>query len=295
MKKITLIFVLFIVFTSCKGNKGEDPTKIKNETEATENNLKRYDLKSGIVAYKMTFSGEVPGGTVKGEGTENLYFKEWGAIELREEQSTTNTRIKILGHETNETTTAHTMNKINNGEIYVVNFDGKYISKSRNPLMDIFKAGQVDVVDAGKKMLENMGGKLAGNENYRGYDCQVWELPGGKQWIYKGLMLKLEMTVMGITTIKEATTMKFDANIPDSKFDLPDFPVNEEEGFQTNDEMDLEMEAAKKDLETLRTLSFEDWKKSIQQADPEMKNRSDDELREIYTMMQKMASMGQSN
>lgn len=289
MKKIILILTLFIGLISCKGNSSEASLQTKNEV--AQNNLKRYDVKSGMLKYKMTILGNVLGGTIKGEGTENLYFKDWGAVELREEQSTTNTRIKVLGHETNETSSSHSINKINNGEIYVVDFDNKIITKSRNPLMDIFKANHVDATDAGKRMLESMGGKLKGNETYQGYDCQVWEVPGGKQWIYKGLTLKLEMTVMGITTVKEATSVKIDVNIPISKFDLPDFTVVEQEDFMSNEQMDMEMEQAKKDIESFKNISFEDWKKQIQQADPEMKNKNDAELQEIYDMTQKMSDI----
>ncbi|MDZ7775937.1 MAG: hypothetical protein U5L09_10275 [Bacteroidales bacterium] len=48
-----------------------------------------------------------------------------------------------------------------------------------------------DAGEAGKSMLESMGGKKVGNEKFMGYNCEVWELSGGNNvWIYKGAMLR---------------------------------------------------------------------------------------------------------
>ena len=81
----------------------------------------------------------------------------------------------------------------------------------------------VDVNKVGKEMLETMGGKKIANEKFKGYDCEVWDLNGNKQYFYKGIPLRSEVKMMGITTITEATSVKFDIKVSDSKFKLPDF------------------------------------------------------------------------
>ncbi|MCK5105241.1 MAG: hypothetical protein KAR17_20600, partial [Cyclobacteriaceae bacterium] len=83
MKKLNILLSLIVMLTSCSGN--------------SQNKLKRYDVKSAIIEYSTTTSGKTFGSTVKGTGTESLYFKDWGAIELAEEKSTQTTVTKIFG------------------------------------------------------------------------------------------------------------------------------------------------------------------------------------------------------
>lgn len=55
--------------------------KVQGQTE-----LKRYEVKSGMVEYATTSSGKMMGSTISGEGSEKLYFKDFGEIELREDE-----------------------------------------------------------------------------------------------------------------------------------------------------------------------------------------------------------------
>lgn len=281
MKKINILLSLLVVLTSCSGT--------------TQNTLKRYEIKSGIVEYTTTISGEVMGSKISGSGTENLFFKNWGAVELKEEQSSQTTTSKIFGKTSTETTSTHVINKLDNGESYLADFDKKIIYAGRDPLMDMFKQTSTDVGDAGKNMLESVGGKKIGTESFLGYDCDVWDISGAKQWMYKGVVLKLDMTVFGITTITQATSAKFDVSVSDSNFELPDFPIQKQEGFMNNLEFENEMDATNENMEMLSKLSFEEWKKMATENDPEMQAMSDEELRETYDMVQKMLKMRNSN
>lgn len=289
MKKISFITALFVILVACKGQENKDQN---NEITSQKNEkvLKRYDVKSGMIEYKSTINGSIMGGKITGSGMQSLYFKNWGAQELKEEQSTQTTKVSVMGHTTEETVSAHTINKLDNGEVFVANFENQTITKMRDPMMDFFKMSDTDAGDAGKKMMESMGGKKLGNENYMGYDCEIWELMGAKQWIYKGVTLKIVAELMGVSTVTEATSVKFDVNVPESKFSLPDFKVVESEGYMSNDEFNQEMKEAKEDMKQFKKLSFEEWKAMIQKEDPEMKQMSDEELKQIYDMMQKMAN-----
>lgn len=256
-----------------------------------QNQLKRYDLKSGIVEYVTTISGGVMGGKVVGDGNEYLYFKDFGAVEMREEKTVSTTIVKFFGQEKTETSHTHTMSKLDNGESYQVDLIKKTTYASRSQAMELFKQTNTDAGDAGRNMLESMGGKLLGTETYQGYSCEIWELMGGKQWIYKGVMLKMDMTAMGIRTLKEATHIAFDIEVPEQKFELPDFPVQKTDNYLTNDQFDADMEEAAPDIEYLKNLSFEEWKTLVQQNDPEMQEKSDEELRESYEMMQQLLQL----
>jgi len=281
MKKLSIIFSLAIVLVSCSGT--------------TQNTLKRYEVKSGIVEYTTTISGKVLGSKVSGSGTENLFFKNWGAIELKEEQSTQTTTTKMFGKTSTDKTSTHVINKLDNGESYLVDFDNKIIYVGRDLMMDMFKQTNTDAGESGKNMLESVGGKKIRTESFLGYDCDVWDINGAKQWMYKGVVLKLDVTVFGITTITQATSAEFDVSVADSNFELPDFPIQKQEGFMNNQEFEDEMEVSNDDMEALSKLSFEEWKKLATEDDPEMQAMSDEELRETYDMIQKMLKMRNSN
>jgi len=293
MKKISLILAIVTVLLSCnsKETKKFDTASVKSNKQS--NQLKRYKVESGIVTYETTMNGKVMGSIISGSGTEKLYFKDWGAIELLEEESTTTTKIKMFGQNSTETENVHTIAKLDNGESYHVDFKKKEIYAGRDMAMDMVKAFHPtsDAGETGKDMADSMGGKVIGNETFLGYDCEIYDLMGSKQWIYKGVTLKMEMTVMGITTIKTATSAKFDISVSDSYFELPDFPIVKMDGYQTNEEFESDMEDMDENMDALKEMSFEEWKKLATENDEEMRNMSEKELRETYDMMQKMLQL----
>ena len=283
MKKFSLFLIITALFFSCN-----------NDAQNTsQNKLKRYKVKSGIITFKTQTNGKVMGSVISGSGTEKLYFKDWGAIELLEEESTTTTKMKMFGKSSTETENVHTIAKLDNGESYHVDFKKKEIYAGRDMAMDLTKMfhPNQDAGEVGKSMAEGVGGKIIGNETFLGYDCEIMDIMGSKQWIYKGVTLKMEVTVMGITTIKTATSAKFDGSVADSYFELPDFPVVKLDGFQTNEEFDSDMEDMDENIDALKNMSFEEWKKIATENDEEMQNMSDKELRETYDMLQKMLQM----
>ena len=285
MKKLHIFILMILVLSACSGN--------------SQSKLKRYGVKSGMVQYKITTSGNVMGGTISGSGTASLYFKDWGAVELKEEKSTKTTSMKLFGRSKVDKQSTHTMDKLDNGKSYSVDFNEKVIYVKNDPMMEMMKESGTDAGEAGKKMLESMGGKKIGNEKYMGYDCEVWSIPGGKEWIYKGVVLKVDVQMMGVRTVKEATDVKFDVSVPGSKFELPDFPIkkldemmggqNFDNGMSGEDNVDAATKAEY--LKKMQNMSFEEWKKMVTEDDPEMKKLSDEELRQQYDMMQQMLKM----
>jgi len=287
----TLIILLLLI--SCNNNENKTSETASLISSKQSNQLKRYKVESGIITYETTMNGKVMGSVISGSGTEKLCFKDWGAIELVEEKSTTTTKMKMFGQNSTETENVHTMAKLDNGESYHVDFDKKEIYAGRDMAMDLttmFHQDQ-DAGEVGKSMTDGMGGKVIGNESFLGYDCEIYDLMGSKQWIYKGVTLKMEVTVMGITTIKTATSAKFDISVSDSYFKLPDFPVIKMESFMSNEEFDSEIEDMDESIDALKEMSYEEWKKLATENDEEMQAMSDEELRETYDMVQKMLKM----
>ncbi len=298
MKKLAIILALCIVIISCKGNENKAADSSDIATKTALNKLKRYGVESGIIAYKTTISGKMMGSTISGEGTANLYFKDWGALELKEDKSSQTTYVKFFGKTKEEKTNQHEMHKLDNGESYSVDFDNKTIHTQKDPMMEYFMQTNTDVEKAGKNMLEAMGGKKTGEETFKGYNCEIWEILGGKQWVHKGVMLKMEMTVLGITTINEATNVEFNINVPDKYFMLPDFPITKVEsvlGIENSNFDQEDMKDLDANMDMVSKLSFEEWKKMAlaDKEDEEMQNMSEEELRETYDMIQKMIKMRQ--
>jgi len=298
MKKLSVIIALFIVIVSCKGNENKpaDSLATANSISTTnQNNLKRYQVKSGIIKYETKISGKVIASTITGSGTEERYFKNWGALELYEQKSTTKTVTKVMGQVMSETTDDHQMTKLENGFSYLVDFKTKSILKQKDMAMEAIKKlhPDADAEKASKAMFKELGGKLIGKENFKNYTCEIWDLMGVKQWIYKGVMLKSEAKLMGITTITEAIEVNFDSSVSDSKFTLPNFPIKEMESLMGGENMDFDLDDINADLDKISKLSFEEWKKMAlaDKEDEEMQNMSDEELREMFNMIQKMAKM----
>ncbi|MBV1923256.1 MAG: hypothetical protein KUG68_04420 [Flavobacteriaceae bacterium] len=294
MKKISLIIALIVIAMGCKGNENNPSDSLSLKDSNQEKQLKRYDIKSGIIKYNTSISGKVIASTITGSGTETRYFKEWGALELFEQESTTTTNTVIMGKEINETTSDHQMTKLDHGESYVVDFKNKTILQQKDLAMEMIKKmhPDKDAGEVGKSMLEGMGGKQIGKEVFLGYQCEIWDLMGVKQWMYKGVVLKSEANLMGITTITEATSATFNSTVPDSNFNLPNYKISKQESFIDNgddypDSFDSD-EINEADMEKLRNMSFEEWKTLVQKDDPEMKESSDEELRQIYSTIQFM-------
>ncbi len=276
--RYTLLIVIVALFTQFGKCNAQDA-------------LRRYKVRSGIVKYTTSISGSVMGGSVKGEGTENLFFKNYGSVELQEELSDQTTITNMFGQKNSETEHTHTVTKIDNNKVYNVDFDQQVIYKQQNATTTAAMYSDTDADDAGREMFESLGGRKIGNETILGYNCEIWMLAGVKQWIYKGVMLKSEASVMGITTITVAQSVQFNITVADRYFELPDFPVQEQNGIYGSPISEDDMNDASAELEMMSKLSFEQWKKIVQANDEEMREKNDDELRRIYNMMQKVAKM----
>ena len=276
MKKLSIILSLAIVLISCKGN--------------SQNTPKRYNIKSGIVEYKTTITGKVMGSKISGSGEENLYFKDYGAVEVKEVTSSQTSVMKFFGKEKKETTSSHTMTKIENGKTYVVDFDNELITSANNMGMALM-GDNADAQQTGKDIMIAMGGEKIGDETFMGYNCEVWTLMGAKQWIHEGIMLKIEANTLGIKTLTEAVSVRFNVSVPDDKFKLPNFKMQESEIQLNSSEFEEGMEDMDANMDMLSKLSFEEWKKMATKNDPEMEEMSEQELRQTYDMIQKMIKM----
>ncbi|HIP47445.1 MAG TPA: hypothetical protein EYG92_00550 [Lutibacter sp.] len=295
MKKLSILVALVIITASCRGNENKAADSLAVNSDKQETKLKRYEVKSAMVTYKTIVSGKVMGSTISGSGTESLYFKNWGDLELKEAQSSQTTTSKFFGKSSTQTTETHTMNKLDNGKSYHVDFERKIIMLRRDMAMEMNKMfADGDVNKTGKQMLEGMGGKIVGQGSVLGYNCDIWDVMGAKQWIYKGLPLKIEVSIMGITTVTKAVTAKFDVSVADKYFKLPNFPIEEMEDYQNDEEYEEDRIEMKKNAQKMKNMTYAEYKAMVLKDDPEAAEMSEEEMKQGYQMfkmmMKKMAN-----
>lgn len=173
----------------------------------------RYEIKSGIVQYGVETSGNVMGFSTSAKGKGTLYFKNWGKTELRKDE--------ITQQSFGSSETEKTMTKLDKNILYSVDFDDKVIIK--HDISKIKNNPEFMITD--KSTFKENGAKKIGSEKILGYRCDIWEMQGQKIWLYKGIPLKIVAEVMGVKTIESATKAKFNVSIPNSNFNLPNFPI----------------------------------------------------------------------
>ena len=69
--------------------------------------------------------------------------------------------------------------------------------------------------------LADLGGKKLGKEKFLGRDCDVISLMGSKSWIYQGVTLKNETSLLGITNNETAIDFQENIKISADKFVPP--------------------------------------------------------------------------
>ena len=186
---------------------------------------KRYEIKSGIIEYAISGGGNMMGIQTKIEGTSKAVFKEWGNVELHEER----TKSVIMGKEEQ----SHQTTKIESGKVYVVDYEQKRIVQY-DPSM-LMQSEHKELTKSAKEMMLSMGATKTGEETINDYLCEIWEAKHMKLWLYKGVMLKSNVRVMGRTHTIEATNIQFNISVSDKDLKLPDFPIKAiEENMQEN-------------------------------------------------------------
>jgi len=196
---------------------------------------KKFAIKSGKLEYKLT------GNTT---GTKTIYFDDYGDKYFERLVSLTET--KMFGvtdkSETNKTTIINdghfwTVNKITNNNVEGVL---PFYSSSKALFNSMTEKEQKEFAD---DILESFGGTHEGVEKVLGYTCEKIAVMGSVLWIYKGVALKSEAKIMGITANETATSFEMNINISSSQFEAPvgvEF-VNLEQQQSILGDVDMEM------------------------------------------------------
>jgi len=178
-----------------------------------------FELKSAIVEYQTTTTGK----GVNATGMETFWIGDSGRKTARLQKSTSTT--KVFGRSRTEET--ENMSWLLDGWIYNADLKKKTgmkmsLEQAEKMARQMGKGAQGDSSRAFvKDFVEKNGGRILPPEEFLGRTCLVFELWGFKTWSYKGVPLKTEGTMMGITTKSVATKFEENASIPGSVFALP--------------------------------------------------------------------------
>lgn len=190
--------------------------------------MKLYDVKSGKIEYSIKGSGEIMGQKMKTSGKKRVIFDAYGAQNLSEENKID--QQTIMGEK--KTTKTHTMTFMKEGMLYHVNFKSKRIMRMENmaAVMGGLMGSGKNMKQTGEAMMKSMGGQKTGTDKVLGYTCDIWDLMGTKQCIYKGIPLRIESNIMGIRNTEVATKAEFDISLSKDNFKMPDFPIYDMQG-----------------------------------------------------------------
>ncbi len=204
MKYIVLIGILLINLLTAQNNK----------------HFKKYKFQSGMIFYDVKVSSFDNHLNSQVRGIARLVFDHWGARELKEEDVG-----EVQSGDFNDTRTRHTLNLIDFGTVYDVDFDEKVIYKARDKDMDLALMQRVDISDEEIKKLQELGAKKVGKEKIAGYECDLWRYNDQEVCLYKGLPLKILVQNAGFISEKKAVQVILNKQIPAKEFALPNFPI----------------------------------------------------------------------
>ena len=192
----------------------------------TTSTFKSFDVRSAMVSYEIKGDGNLTENshlTINGRSA--LIFDEWGARKLYKEKYLESTTGAVKN-----TKTIRTFYVEDHGKVHKVNFEKQKIETSEDPVTKIaITSGKNLYQKALEEMLKN--GKRVGESTVLGYPCDEWIFKGKKRCYSKGIPLREESTVSGIAVSKTATSIRFDINISNDAFDLPDFRLGDQKGF----------------------------------------------------------------
>ena len=171
---------------------------------------------SGLVEYELSTEGM--GTTMTGTRTE--WWADHGRKVATLEKSTTKT--EIFGQKSTERKEELTI--VDGDTVYTIDLLKKTGTKGN--LAELKKLGaafanRMGGADDPKQFVEKNGGKWLPAETFLGRKCDVVEMMGVKAWTYKGVTLKTEGSMMGITTRQVAKSFEEDVQVPAAKFQVP--------------------------------------------------------------------------
>jgi len=191
--------------------------------------FKRYPVESGMIYYDINITGASKGFSTRTRGIARLVFDQWGARELKEEDST-----ETQTGDFNETRDIHTLTKMDHGTIYTVDFDEQTIYKTRDRSLDLAIARKENLSDESIRLIQEMKGVKTGTDRVAGFPCDVWKVKDQEICLYMGIPLRITIDAPNFHSERKALQVMLNRPVPADQFQLPDLPVVVDEEYTSN-------------------------------------------------------------
>jgi hypothetical protein len=173
-----------------------------NPVKSQEATLKPYGIKSGIIEY--SYSGDKVG-----KGT--LYFDNFG-LKSAMYSDAVERGDKRKGW------------VVTSGDFQYM-WDPERSTegmKLKNPIIDwINSAAEEDIESFAESMYTKMGMEKSGSEKMLGKECKVFKGKSGKVLIWNGILMLLDMKMMGHGSHQEATSIEINVPVDAKYFVIP--------------------------------------------------------------------------
>lgn len=169
--------------------------------------VKYFQAKSGMVEYQLTGART---------GTETLYWDDWGQRQAR----LTKASVTTMGFTQTTDDWVITLPDV----VYTIDMKTKTAMRADNPTTALAEGlGVEDLEEFGRRVSESMGMKRVGTDTVAGYACEVWrtEQLQSETCTHKGVPLRSQTDMMGLSTGFTATKVDLDARVDESRFKVP--------------------------------------------------------------------------
>lgn len=196
MIKLRLGIVFFILISS-----------VSVSAQFNKTDSMKYSIESAIITYKIS-------GTTN--GTEIIYFDQWGERETKLIQSTTETTFYSVKTKRSDTL----LNIFDGNTFYSIDLKTKTGLKSdKIELVKKFRK-QNSIFTPSK--LKTMGAKPIGEEVILDKTCQIWKTQNEKIWIWNSIVLKSYSNKIGKKILKTAIKIDTNTNLDEKIFKVPE-------------------------------------------------------------------------
>ncbi len=193
---------------------------------ASTGSFRSYGVKSALINYEIKGTGVLSKeNNLSIEGRGALVFDDWGAKKYFAEKYIESTQGIVQ-----KSRTVRTLHREEYGNVFKVDFEKQRVETSRNlVLIDAIEKGK-DIYQEQLQQLQEKG-KRGETSSVLGLRCDEWLIDSKKICYFKGVPLKEEYMLSGISVTKTAIFAEFDKNISEDTFALPEFEMDKQKGF----------------------------------------------------------------
>jgi len=177
-----------------------------------------FGISSGLIEYTINGKGILTKeSNITIEGKASFYFDNWGILNIEKEEG-----IFLVSGAIKHKQEIKRLEKQTKEKIIVVDYKNKKLFERKNPMLFDYKKALTEGLEEEGEVL------------ILGYVCKVWVGKGIKKYIHKGILLRKEVEIFGISYVKMVSEIVLDVNLSEEVFKLPTYPTQNIGLFRVN-------------------------------------------------------------